>query len=79
MTLCRSRGEPGRARHRGEQVQCRLWCSARCSPFSQAFAPETQFAGRSKAQAHCLAPEGSPLNRSQACIIRNNERLAASL
>jgi hypothetical protein len=34
--------------------------------FSQAFAPETQFAGRSKAQTHCLALEGSPLDRSHA-------------
>jgi hypothetical protein len=25
MTLCRSRGELGRARHEGEQVQCRVW------------------------------------------------------
>jgi hypothetical protein len=63
MTRCRSRGEPGRARHRGEQVQFRVWRSARRLPFSQAFAPENQFAGRSKAQAHCLALEGSPLDR----------------
>jgi hypothetical protein len=66
MTLCRSRGEPGRARHGGEQVQCGLWCSARCLPSSQEFTPETQFAGRSEAQAHCLDPEGSPLDRSHA-------------
>jgi hypothetical protein len=64
MTLCQSRGEPGRARHEGEQVQCRFWCSARRLPFSQAFAPETQFAGCSKGQAHCLVLEGSPLDRS---------------
>jgi hypothetical protein len=66
MTLCRSRGEPGTARHGGEQVQCRVWCSARRLPFSQAFAAKTQFAGRSKAQAYCLALEGSPLDRSHA-------------
>jgi hypothetical protein len=63
MTLCRSRGEAGGARHRDEQFQCRLWCLPRRSPLSQAFAPETQFAGRSKTQTHCLAPEGSPLDR----------------
>jgi hypothetical protein len=66
MTLCRSRGEFRGARHRDEQFQCRLWCSARRSPFSQALAPETQFAGRSKAQTHCLALEGSPLDRFRA-------------
>jgi hypothetical protein len=63
MTLCRSRGEPGRAIHGGEKLQCPVWCSARRWPFSQAFAPQTQFAGRSKAQAHCLALEGSPFDR----------------
>ena len=50
MTLCRSRGEPGRARHGDEQVQYRVWCSARRLPFSQAFAPQTQFAGLSAAE-----------------------------
>jgi hypothetical protein len=35
-------------------------------PFSQGFAPQTQFAGRSKAQANCLALEGSPLDRFHA-------------
>jgi hypothetical protein len=62
MTLCRSRGEPGRVRHRGEQLQHRLWCSARCSPSSHAFVAETQSAGRSKPQVHCLALEGSRLD-----------------
>ena len=66
MTLCRSRGEIGGARRRDEQFQCRLWCSARRSPFSQAFGLEPQFAGRSKAQTHCLALEGSPLDRPHA-------------
>jgi hypothetical protein len=33
MTLCRSRGEPGGARHRDEQFQCRLRCSVRRSCF----------------------------------------------
>jgi hypothetical protein len=39
-----------------------------CLPlaFSQAFAPEIQFAGRFKAQVHCLAPEGSRLAGCQA-------------
>jgi hypothetical protein len=64
MTLCRSRGGPGRARHGGEQVQCRV--SARRLPFSQAFAAQTQFANRSKVQDHCLALEGSPLDRLHA-------------
>ena len=66
MTLCRSRGEIGRARHRDEEFQCRLWCSGRRSLFSQAFALATQFAGRAKAQTHCLALESSPLDRPHA-------------
>ncbi len=66
MTLCRSRGEIGRARHRDEQFQCRLWCFDRRSLFPQAFAPETQFAGGAKAQTYCLALEGSPLDRPHA-------------
>jgi hypothetical protein len=33
------------------------------SLFSQAFTPETRFAGRSKGQVYCLALEGSPLDR----------------
>jgi hypothetical protein len=70
MTLCRSRGEPGGARHKVEQRRCLLWCLARRSRFSQAFAPQGKFAGRSKVQAHCLALEGSPLDRSHAWIIR---------
>jgi hypothetical protein len=45
--------------------------------FSQAFAPETQFADRSKAQAHCLALEGSPLDRIKRGI--EPVRLCASL
>jgi hypothetical protein len=66
MTLRRSRGELGGARHRDEQFQCRLGCLARRSRFSRAFAPQIQFAGRSRAQTYCLAPEGSPLDRSHA-------------
>jgi hypothetical protein len=66
MTLCRSRGGPGRARHGGEQVQCRLLCLARRLTCSQAFAAQTQFANRSKVQDHCLALEGSPLDRLHA-------------
>ncbi len=66
MTLSRSKGEPGGARHRDEQFQCLLGCSARRSPFSRTFAAQTQFAGRYKAQAHCLALEGSPLDRLYA-------------
>jgi hypothetical protein len=34
--------------------------------FSQALAPPTQFAGRSKPRTHCLALEGSPLDRAHA-------------
>jgi len=37
VTLCRSRGEFGRARHLSKQFQCRVWCSAVCLPSSQAF------------------------------------------
>jgi hypothetical protein len=66
MTVCRSRGEPGGASHRDEKLQCLLWCSARRSRFSQVFAIQTQFAGRSMAEAHCLALEGSPLDRPYA-------------
>jgi hypothetical protein len=44
------------------------------SRLSQAFPPETQFAGRSEAQAHCLALEGSPLDRSHTLIIRARPR-----
>jgi hypothetical protein len=36
--------------------------------FFQAFAPKTQLAGRSKAQTHCLALEGSPLDRSNVIV-----------
>jgi hypothetical protein len=35
-------------------------------PFFHRFALETQFAGRSKAQAYCLALEDSPFDRSHA-------------
>ena len=66
MTLYRSRGEPGEARHGGEWSQSRVWCLVWRSHSSQAFAPQTQFAGRSKARAHCLALEGSPLDRPHA-------------
>jgi hypothetical protein len=62
MTLCRSRREFERVRHRSEQVQCRVWSSARRLPCSQVFAPATWFAGRSKAQDHCLALESSRLD-----------------
>ena len=41
-------------KHRDKELQCLLWCLARRSHFSQAFAPETQFAGRSNAPAHCF-------------------------
>jgi len=64
MTLFRSRGEFGKARHGDEQFQCRLWCSVRRTHFSQLFAPATQFAGCSKAQPYCLALENSPLDHS---------------
>jgi hypothetical protein len=65
---CRSRGERerGGAKHKDKPLQCLLWCSARRSPFSHTFAPESQFAGHSKAQAHCLALEGSLLDRPYA-------------
>ena len=74
MTLCRSRGEIGRARHRPvlsaaeghEEFQCRLSCSGRRSLFSQPFALATLFAGRPEAQTHCLALESSPLDRPRA-------------
>ena len=66
MTLRRSRGERGRARH-GEysfNAVFGAWLVARL--FSQAFAAATQFAGRSKVQTYCLALEGSPLDRPHA-------------
>ncbi len=66
MTLCRSRGEPGRAGHRGAQIQMRVRSSARRLPLSQALAAENHFGSRSKPQAHCLALEGSPLDRLHA-------------
>ncbi len=66
MTLCRSGGEPGRAGHRGEQIQCVF--GARLLPFSQAFAAENQFAGRSKPQAYCPTLEGSPLDRHSVMV-----------
>ena len=66
MTLCRSRGEIGGARHRDEQFQAVFGARIVARVFSQAFAPETQFAGRAKAQTHCLALEGSPLDRPHA-------------
>ena len=31
MTVCRSRDESGRAKHRNKQAQSRVWCSARRS------------------------------------------------
>ncbi len=64
MTRCASRGEFGRARHRDEQLQCCVWRMARRSRFSQAFAAQTQFEGCSKVEAHCLALEGSPFDRT---------------
>jgi hypothetical protein len=66
MTLRRSRCERGGVRHRDQQLQRFLWCLVRRSHFSQAFAPETQFAGRSEPETHCLTPEGSRLDRSHA-------------
>ena len=66
MTLYRLRREPGKARHGGEQVQCETWYSVGRRRFSQAFAPERQFAGGYKAQTQCLALEGSRLNRPHA-------------
>jgi hypothetical protein len=66
MTRCRSRGETEGASQGIEPVQCRLWCSAWRLPFPQAFAPETQFAGRFLPEAHCLALECLPLDRSRA-------------
>jgi hypothetical protein len=74
MPLCRSRGEPGRARHRGEQVQWRVWCSARRLSFSQAFAaPEgamnraPTIAGCYEVQTHCLAL-GGLASRPLSCV-----------
>src|SRR5207249_88846 len=57
-TLCRSRDEPGgvKAQRRSFNAVFGAWLGARI--FSQAFAAVTQFAGRSKAQAHCLRSGG---------------------
>src|SRR5262245_29025713 len=41
-------------RHRDEQLRFRLWCLLRDVHHFEALAPLTQFAGHSKAQAHCL-------------------------
>jgi hypothetical protein len=60
-TLCGSiRASLEERKHRGEQLQCRLWCSARRSHFSQACASESPFAGPSKVQAYCLRSGGLP-------------------
>ena len=64
MTRCPLRGELGRARHRDEQLQCCVWRMARRTRFSHAFVAQTQFAGCSKVEAHCLALEGLPLDRA---------------
>src|SRR5439155_26410291 len=57
-TLCRSRDEPGgvKAQRRTASMPSLVLGSALA--FSQAFAAVTQFAGRSKAQAHCLRSGG---------------------
>jgi len=47
--------------------------------FSQAVAPATQLAGGSKAQAHCLALESSPLDHSCTREIRANVFCSFSL
>jgi hypothetical protein len=64
MTLCRSRGEFGRARHRDDSFNAVFGARFSARLFSQAFAPATQFTGCSKVQAHCLALERSPLDHS---------------
>ena len=77
MTRCRSRGEPGRARHKDKQLQCLVWCLARRFPFSKAFARETQFAGLSKVEGPLqgtgpLPRSGGLASRSLLCV--NNAR-----
>jgi hypothetical protein len=59
MTLCRSMHEPGAAKaHR--RTAAVPWLVLGSRPrFSQAFASQTQFAGRSRPQADGLAPDGS--------------------
>ena len=63
MRVCRSRGESGRARHRNKQVRSRIWVLGSAFTFFHGARAKTQSIGQSKAQAHCLAPEGSPLDR----------------
>ncbi len=61
MTLCQSGGEVGTARNRSEQFQCVFGAWLRACYFPQASAPATNSGGRYKAEANCLALEGSTL------------------
>jgi len=75
MTLCRSRGEPGRVRHRGEQVQCGVWCSARRLPSSQGLAPETAVCRPVLSQVEGPLQATGPLPRSGGLTSRSLARV----
>ena len=63
MAVCRSRGEPGGERHIANSFNALFGARLGARPFYHGFAPKLQFAGRSKPEAHCLALQGSPLDR----------------
>jgi hypothetical protein len=63
MTLCRSRGETGGVRNRGEQSQYRLGCSVRRSRFSSGVCSTNSVRGPLQGKPHCLVLESSPLDR----------------
>ena len=59
-------------------VQWRVGCLPHFLPFSPALTPETQFAGRSKTQSHCLAPEGSFLDCDSVLLPAAVELIASA-
>jgi hypothetical protein len=63
MTVCRSRGEPGRERHRANSFNGLFGARLPARLFLTRLLQELSLPDRSKAQAHCPALEGSPLDR----------------
>ena len=68
MIVGRSRGEPGTVRPQGRTVQCGLWCAL---PFSQAFAPQTQFAEPALSEVEGPLQGTSQLSRSGGLAFRS--------
>jgi hypothetical protein len=67
------KGRAWRSKAPREQLQRRLWCLARRSHFLRSWLEKlslqawpAQSKGRSRAEVHCLDPEGSPFDRFDA-------------